>query len=124
MDEKHSKFVEGLDDAEQENLVKEGFWKKLQSNFKYIPFARDGVASYYCMLDEKVPYAVRAAIALPLAYFVMPLDLAPDFIVGLGYTDDAAVFTAALSAFRSYLNSDHYSNADSALGTLPETSND
>ncbi|WP_215226351.1 YkvA family protein [Echinicola shivajiensis] len=35
-----------------------------------------------------------ALLVLGLLYFVMPLDLIPDFIVGLGYLDDLSVLLA------------------------------
>ncbi|MFY0643953.1 MAG: DUF1232 domain-containing protein [Bacteroidia bacterium] len=36
-----------------------------------------------------------------LLYFVNPLDLVPDFIVGLGFVDDAAILTLVLRSIRS-----------------------
>ena len=31
-----------------------------------------------------------------MAYFIMPADMIPDFIIGLGFTDDATVFLDSL----------------------------
>jgi uncharacterized membrane protein YkvA (DUF1232 family) len=42
-----------------------------------------------------------------LAYFVLPIDAIPDFIVGLGYTDDAAVFAALLAVLGRNLKPKH-----------------
>ena len=42
-----------------------------------------------------------------LAYFVMPVDAIPDFIAGVGYTDDAAVFVAVLSIVGKNLKPRH-----------------
>jgi uncharacterized membrane protein YkvA (DUF1232 family) len=42
-----------------------------------------------------------------LAYFVLPTDAVPDFIAGLGYTDDAAVFAAMLAIVGRHLKPRH-----------------
>ncbi len=34
---------------------------------------------------------VRATLFGALAYFILPIDVIPDILLGLGYTDDAAV---------------------------------
>jgi len=47
---------------------------------------------------------------------VMPVDLIPDFIVGFGFMDDAAVFTAAFKTLAGIVNPAHYRQADEALG--------
>ncbi len=36
-----------------------------------------------------------------LAYFVLPIDVIPDFIAGFGFTDDAAVLYAAIRSVAS-----------------------
>ena len=49
-----------------------------------IPFAEDLVAAYYCALDRDTPGYVRAVLFGALAYFVLPIDVVPDFLAGLG----------------------------------------
>jgi len=68
---------------------------KLKRVLKQVPFAEDLLAAYYATLDRQTPFRVRATLLGALAYFVMPIDIIPDMIVGLGFTDDAAVFYAA-----------------------------
>ena len=38
---------------------------------------------------------VKAAIIVAFSYFIVPTDLIPDVIIGLGYTDDITVSLAA-----------------------------
>ena len=38
-----------------------------------------------------------------VVYFLMPADLVPDIIVGLGFTDDAAVIAGVVSAVKDEL---------------------
>ena len=50
-----------------------------------------------------------------LAYFIVPIDVIPDFIPGLGFTDDAAILAAAISAVRSALRPEHFDAARAFL---------
>ncbi|MBV7409279.1 YkvA family protein [Maritimibacter sp. DP1N21-5] len=102
--------------AEQERMVREGFLAKMLRFGKKLPFAREAVASFHAMQDPKVPLGVRIAVVAPLAYFVIPTDMIPDFLLGLGFTDDALVFWAAWRSFRKHVTPVHYAKADEALG--------
>lgn len=46
--------------------------------------------------DLTLPRAVRIRLALLFAYLAFPLDLVPDFIPVLGYSDDAIIVAAVL----------------------------
>jgi uncharacterized membrane protein YkvA (DUF1232 family) len=50
-----------------------------------------------------------------LAYFVLPADLIPDFIAGLGFTDDAAVVAAAIRSVAPAITERHRDKARAAL---------
>ena len=50
-----------------------------------------------------------------LGYFVLPANSIPDIIVGLGFTDDVAVLTAAISAVRAHMTPAHRLAAKQAL---------
>ena len=43
----------------------------------------------------------KMRIIVPLAYFILPADLIPDFILGLGYVDDGFAVLTALKTFSS-----------------------
>lgn len=47
-------------------------------------------------LYHHVPWFTVAAIGFALLYVLNPLDIIPDFIPGVGYVDDFAVFTIVL----------------------------
>jgi uncharacterized membrane protein YkvA (DUF1232 family) len=53
-----------------------------------------------------------------LAYFVMPVDVVPDFIAGLGFTDDAAVFAALVAVLGRNLKPKHREAAQEDLDRL------
>jgi uncharacterized membrane protein YkvA (DUF1232 family) len=94
-----------------EKRVRDGFLKKVRSFAGKIPFIEDVVAAYYCALDPSTPSRARYILFGALAYFVLPLDWVPDFLVGFGFTDDIAVLAAAISAIRSNISEAHYAAA-------------
>ena len=48
------------------------------------------------MRDPRVPVKRKVALGLVLAYVVSPIDLIPDFVVGLGRIDDIVLVSVAL----------------------------
>ncbi len=76
-----------------------------------VPFSDDVVALYFCAIDKAVPAKVKVSIIAALAYLVLPADVIPDFLVGLGFTDDVAVLTAVYSLVSSHINEGHRRSA-------------
>lgn len=98
-----------------ERIVERGFWKKLLRVAGRVPFAEDAAAAYFCAVDPKTPAKVKAILFAALAYFVMPFDLIPDFIAGIGFTDDAAVIAMALGIVAGNITDKHRAKARAAL---------
>jgi uncharacterized membrane protein YkvA (DUF1232 family) len=94
-----------------EQIVRDGFWPKMRQTLGRIPFSEDAVAAFYCATDAATPLPVRATLFGALAYFVLPFDVVPDFLIGLGYTDDAAVLLAAFTTAKTYITDDHRAKA-------------
>lgn len=90
-----------------ERRVELGFWPKLRKAAAHIPFAKDALSVWYCAKDDETPIAAKGMMFAALAYFVLPVDAVPDFIAGLGYTDDAAVFTALMAVIGRNLKPKH-----------------
>ena len=53
---------------------------------------------------SKVPWFTIATVAFSFLYILNPLDIIPDFIPGLGYIDDMAIFTFGLRFIESDLH--------------------
>jgi uncharacterized membrane protein YkvA (DUF1232 family) len=98
-----------------ERTVRRGFWRKLRRVAARVPFATDLLAAYYCAFDEETPLKVKAALLGALAYFVMPLDILPDVMPLLGYTDDAAVLATAMRLVAAHMRPEHYAAAQDAI---------
>lgn len=105
--------------ARNERTVERGFWKKLLKVAGQIPFAEEAAAAYFCAVDPATPTRVKGMLFAALAYFVSPIDAIPDFIAGLGFTDDAAVLAAVVALVARHMKPSHHARARIALG-LPE----
>jgi uncharacterized membrane protein YkvA (DUF1232 family) len=105
-------------------LVMREFGHKLRSNIGKIPFSEDLTSSFYCAMDGKSPAFVKAVLFGALAYFVMPADVIPDFIAGLGFTDDASVLIAAMATVKRHINDEHREKARKFLKKEPLTEAD
>jgi len=112
--------------ARNEKIVDRDFWKKLAKVAGKVPFAEDAAAAYFCAVDPTTPFKVKATLFAALAYFVMPFDVIPDFLAGVGFTDDAAVIALALSMVSRNIRPEHRARARAALHIPepPPTAND
>ena len=101
-----------------EQKVNRGLFPKLRRVAAKIPFASDVLSVWYCARDDATPTAAKGMMFAALAYFVLPTDAVPDFIAGLGYTDDAAVFTAVLAIVGRHLKPQHREAAKATIVRL------
>lgn len=99
-------------------MVKRGFWPKIRRVARAIPFADDVVALWFCAKDGATPAGTKAMLMAALAYFVLPTDVLPDWFVGLGFTDDAAVIAAAIAAVAGSITIEHRERARKAMTEL------
>lgn len=98
--------------------VKRGFWPKIRRFATKVPFAEDAVALWFCTRDAATPVGTKAMLLAALAYFVAPTDFLPDWFVGLGFTDDAAVIAAAIGIAGRAIKPAHREEARNLLGKL------
>ncbi len=101
--------------TERERWVRRDFWTKFKRLAGKLPFAEDLLAAYYCALDPATPMRVRGMLLAALAYFILPFDVIPDMIAGLGFADDAAVITAVVGLVATHITPAHRAAAARAL---------
>ena len=101
-----------------ERRVRRDFWPKIRKVATSLPFAEDVVAAFYCATDRETPTRAKAVLLGALAYFILPIDVIPDFIPLLGFTDDAAVIATALATITDNLKPKHRDAARAWLDRL------
>jgi uncharacterized membrane protein YkvA (DUF1232 family) len=101
-----------------EAAIARDFWPKLKRSLARIPFAEDVLAAFYCAFDPATPIKVKGILLAALAYFIMPIDVIPDVLLGLGFTDDMAVLYTAISMIRSHMTQAHRDKAKETLDKL------
>ena len=77
----------------EKEYSEDGLWEKIgkvakKAGIKVIYYA---LLLFYALQSEKVTVAEKALIIGALGYFILPIDLIPDFMVPIGYGDDLAV---------------------------------
>jgi uncharacterized membrane protein YkvA (DUF1232 family) len=101
-----------------EMQVKEKFLPKLARVLARVPFAEDLLAAYYCAFDRATPVRAKGILIGALAYFILPIDIVPDMLLGLGFTDDLAVLLAAFKVVSTHVTPAHRQRARDALARL------
>jgi uncharacterized membrane protein YkvA (DUF1232 family) len=94
-----------------EAQVRDGFWHKARKTLGQVPFTEDAVAAFHCATDPATPFRIRAMLFGALAYFILPFDAIPDFVLGLGYTDDAALIIGAIAMAQAHITPEHRDKA-------------
>jgi uncharacterized membrane protein YkvA (DUF1232 family) len=101
--------------ARDEAGVFADMWALLRRVGRKLPFAEDVLAAYFCATDPGTERRVKLTLVAALAYFVMPFDIIPDVLPIIGFTDDAAVITAALAAVARAIRPEHRERARQAM---------
>ncbi|MGL5362422.1 MAG: YkvA family protein [Bosea sp. (in: a-proteobacteria)] len=86
--------------------------------FAQIPFAEDALAALACARDPETPRRVRYTLLAALSYFLLPIDVVPDMLPLIGFTDDAAVIAAAIASVAGSINEKHRQAARAMLARL------
>lgn len=100
---------------DNEEIVTKNFWTKTKKIAGKIPFTKDAIAMYYCAVDAKTPLWAKGIAFGALAYFISPMDAIPDALIGLGYTDDAAIIAAGIRAISGQVTDEHKKKAEAFL---------
>jgi len=119
---KHEPEIEilGPEDEKRQARIRAKFWPTVKKALRTIPFMNEVVAAYFAMLDSQTPLQARLTLIGALAYFVLPFDLVPDIILGVGFLDDASILAAAIASVRSSITDDHREAARQALADGPD----
>ena len=104
-------------DEYKENYSEENFWEKVKkfagkAGAKVIYAA---LKLYYALMKKETPAWAKGVIIGALGYFISPIDLIPDAIPVLGFTDDLPVLAAAIVAVSIHITDDVKAEAKAKL---------
>ncbi len=113
--ERIDEILEPEKGSKQQEHVQSEFWSAVKRAANRIPFMEEVVAAYFCAMDPDTPLRVRGILLGALAYFILPFDMVPDFLLFFGFGDDIAVLTAAFAAVQGEIRDAHRKAARDAL---------
>lgn len=98
MDYDYEKYTDDFSDGK--------FWDKIKEVAKKIGLKTTSYALilYYVLQKKEVPFKDKMLITGCLGYFILPIDLIPDFIPIAGYTDDVAGMIFAIKKCMDYVD--------------------
>ena len=98
--------IDDIDPKYSKSYSEDSFWDKIKGVLKSagLPIIYKALQLYYAMDNPNCPMGVKAGIIAALGYFISPIDLIPDFIPVLGFTDDLAAIGAAIVMAHMYID--------------------
>lgn len=93
------------------------FWSKMKEVAKKIGLKATSYALilYYVLQKKEVPLADKMLITGCLGYFILPLDLVPDIIPAMGYSDDVVGMLFAIKRCMNYVDDEIKENVSNRL---------
>ena len=76
---------------------------------------RSALRLFYALDNPSMPLKTKMVIYGALGYFISPIDVIPDFIPVVGFTDDIGVLAAAVVMAASYIDAEARAKADTKL---------
>lgn len=104
-------------DNMEKHYSEDKFWAKLK---KFAVKAGHSVVYtalllFYTLQKPELPKKARITILAALGYFILPVDLIPDFAVGIGFTDDLGALGVALIQVAMYIDDEVKKKAKAKL---------
>ncbi|HHX8279261.1 TPA: YkvA family protein [Vibrio diabolicus] len=98
------------------------FWRKMKGSVKKAgeEIAVMGIKSWLAMTDSNTAVRNKAILGGALAYFVLPTDMVPDVLAGVGFTDDMAALTLAANSVGNAITKEHEEQAREKLNSMAD----
>ncbi len=98
------------------------FWRKMKGSVKKAgeEIAVMGIKSWLAMTDSNTEVRHKAILGSALAYFVLPTDMVPDVLAGVGFTDDMAALTLAANSVGNAITKEHEAQAREKLNSMAD----
>ncbi len=94
------------------------FWEKIQNVARKagIKISYAALLLYYVLRSPATPSSDRMKIIGALGYFILPVDLIPDYLPVIGFSDDLAALTWALYSVAKNITPEVKVQAQEQLG--------
>jgi uncharacterized membrane protein YkvA (DUF1232 family) len=94
------------------------FWEKIQEVARKagIKISYAALLLYYVLRSPATPSSDRMKIIGALGYFILPVDLIPDYLPVIGFSDDLAALTWALYSVAKNITPEVKVQAQEQLG--------
>ena len=95
----------------------EKLWEKIKGHAKKVGCEgiRSALRLFYALDNPSMPLKTKMVIYGALGYFISSIDVIPDFIPVVGFTDDIGVLAAAVVMAASYIDAEARAKADAKL---------
>lgn len=112
--------VDDIDPKYAKDFSDDSFWEKVKGVLKSagLPLIYKAFQLYYVMMRPDCPIHIKAAIVATLGYFISPIDLIPDFVPFVGFSDDLAAIVAALVMAQMYVDENVKRQAREAIDNI------
>lgn len=103
--------------ASKKHYSEEGLWEKVKNVAKKagLQVVYLVLVLYYTAIADSTPSAKKGIIYGALGYFILPLDLVPDAIPVVGFSDDLAALLWCVATVASSLTPEIKSQAEAKL---------
>lgn len=103
--------------ASKKHYSEEGLWEKVKNVAKKagLQVVYLVLVLYYTAIADSTPSAKKGIIYGALGYFILPLDLVPDAIPVVGFSDDLAALLWCVATVSSSLTPEIKSQAEAKL---------
>ena len=105
------------------NYSESSFWEKVEAIAKLAKKVAKEILSkalvlYYTLSDPDTPARSKGVVIAALGYFIMPLDLIPDYLPVVGFQDDLAVLAGAIFTVATSIKISHRKQADEKMDEI------
>ena len=97
-----------------------GFWAKITNHYKKAgkKLIEIALLLYYSMRDKDTPKWAKTIMLGALGYFILPVDIIPDFVPIAGFADDIAMLTVAVASVAIHIKEEHKNKAKDIINVI------